>query len=474
MNELAGSNTIMVGDASLQELVRREILGDLAASILKAFGVSVRVFAEPGGMVAEASNKADLYAYLDRFAVLRRQAQGVIRDLKQRPIVAHDVIHQRCVSGASYYLSALSYDGRVMGRIVMGPCCQGSPEEVAKGALDQLKAVEPGVEAARLGQELAALPRLEDFEARAVMEHIQTVLEAVLYSGHKALLTTTMHVATAQENYRDLERKNTELEQAYRRLQELDRLKSNFLATVSHELRTPLTSIIGYSEMLFEGFAGELTSEQRDFVGTIRGKGEQLLELIKGLLDLSKLESGTLSFSKRDVEVSTLMRDVVETLTPIARKKEVVLKLEVEAELPTLWADPARLKQVLLNLTENAIKFTPPSGWVEISAIPTLMDPRGDQAVDAGFVVLSARRAAIELRVSDTGVGIPESERERVFDAFYQVDSSTTRAQGGTGLGLSIVKRLVEAHDGTVYVEAHEPTGAVFVVTLPCRRTTIV
>jgi two-component system sensor histidine kinase BarA len=298
------------------------------------------------------------------------------------------------------------------------------------------------------------------------------MLDLILFSGYRALLTSNMHLASVRESFRELESKNDKLQAAYDRLRELDRLKSNFLATVSHELRTPLTSIIGYSEMLVENLAGDLTDEQREFVQTIRDKGEQLLLLIKSLLDLGKLESGTMSLRKSHVDIAGLVRDVVATMAPTARKKDVDLGYEVEASLPQLWADAERLRQVLLNLTENAIKFTPARGRVAISVRLGAMDAaRPDDA--GGIVILSARRSAIEFRVSDTGIGIPASERERVFDAFYQVDSSSTREQGGTGLGLSIVKRLVDAHDGLVRVLDNEPRGTAFVVTIPVKRATL-
>jgi signal transduction histidine kinase len=297
-------------------------------------------------------------------------------------------------------------------------------------------------------------------------------LDLILFSGHRALLTSNMHLASVRESFRELSDKTDKLQIAYDRLKELDRLKSNFLATVSHELRTPLTSIIGYSEMLVEGLAGELSGEQREFVQTIRDKGEQLLQLIKGLLDLSKLESGTMSLKKAQTDVRAILRDVAQTLTPGARKKGVELAVEVENGLPMLWADGERLRQVFLNLTENAIKFTPSGGTITLSGKLTSMDPARHE--DAGGAVLfGARRTAVEFRVADSGIGIPVGERERVFDAFYQVDSSSTREAGGTGLGLSIVRRLVDGHDGTIRIEDNEPKGTVFVVTVPVKRATI-
>jgi signal transduction histidine kinase len=179
-----------------------------------------------------------------------------------------------------------------------------------------------------------------------------------------------------------------------------------------------------------------------------------------------------MSLRKNNVDVAALIKDVVSTMAPTARKKEVELAFEVEGGLPQIWADAERLRQVLLNLTENAIKFTPAAGSVRLTARLTGMDAMtGAEA--GGMVLLGARRTAVELSVADTGIGIPENERSRVFDAFYQVDSSSTREVGGTGLGLSIVKRLVDGHDGVVRITSNEPRGTVFVVTIPVRRATI-
>jgi signal transduction histidine kinase len=275
-----------------------------------------------------------------------------------------------------------------------------------------------------------------------------------------------MHMASVQESFRELTEKNKKLQEAYERLKELDRLKSNFLATVSHELRTPLTSIIGYSEMILEGIAGEINDEQREFLSTIHEKGEQLLELIKSLLDLSKLESGTMSLRRAETDCGKLAEQVVSTLTPAARKRGVVLEAQIGQDLPILFADAGRLRQVLNNLTENALKFTPEGGTVSIGVQRVLLE----SAEVGGFgsaLMATAERPAIEFSVRDSGIGIPPEQRDRVFDAFYQVDNSSTREVGGTGLGLSIVKRLVDAHDGTIRVEGNEPQGTAFIVTLP-------
>ena len=200
--------------------------------------------------------------------------------------------------------------------------------------------------------------------------------------------------------------------------------------------------------------------------GTIREKGEQLLQLIQSLLDMSKLESGTMSVRKETMRLEEVLGGVVKTLTPNARKKGVTLRLEVAPNLPALRADPERMRQVFINLGDNAIKFTPSGGSVTYRAA-SVEAGRSQGGDDVGFALLAPARSHVEVRVIDTGIGIPPAEREKVFDPFYQVDSSSTREYGGTGLGLSIVKRLVEAHEGTIHVEEGSPRGAVFVVRLP-------
>src|SRR5262249_52324065 len=194
-----------------------------------------------------------------------------------------------------------------------------------------LLTVEPDVDLEKVRDLLIQMPRAREETVRQIARHLRGTLDLILFSGHKALLTSSMHLASVRESFRDLQEKNEKLQEAYDRLKELDRLKSNFLATVSHELRTPLTSIIGYSEMLVEGIAGEMSGEQSDFVRTIHEKGEQLLELITGLLDLSKLESGTLAMRRTEVAVDALVADVVQTVSPTARKRGVNVMSEVDA-----------------------------------------------------------------------------------------------------------------------------------------------
>jgi signal transduction histidine kinase len=163
---------------------------------------------------------------------------------------------------------------------------------------------------------------------------------------------------------------------------------------------------------------------------------------------------------------------VVQTVSPNARKLNVTVVSDVAPALPKLWGDPTRLRQIILNLTDNALKFTPEGGIVHIACRMNTIESSPDDD-EGGLVLLRSRQPALEVRVSDTGIGIPDEEKIKVFDAFYQVDSSSTRQVGGTGLGLSIVKRLVEGHFGSVRIEDNKPSGAIFVVTIPFRKMTL-
>ncbi len=405
----------------LEELVDKNALREMVESSERIFGLPIRVVSVSGALLTGAGGAGS-------------DEEPLHLDVRAGP-KSHTA-----TNGALYRVIPLDYDRQPIGRIVLGPYASRAPSPFA--------AAEPAV-------------------VEQVGAHLATVLEVMLFSGHKALLTSQMHLASVKESYRELCEKNERLGEAYDRLKELDRLKSNFLATVSHELRTPLTSIMGYGEMLAEGVAGPLNDEQREFVDTIRNKSDQLLGLIMSLLDLSKLENGTMPVRVGRLNIASVIDEAVSTLTPIALKKGVTVEATVPDDLPPVLGDSDRLRQVFINLTDNAVKFTPEGGEVRLVARMTVEQPLGEP----GLVLVAPLRPVVEVRVMDTGIGIAPEERDKVFDPFYQIDQSSTREYGGAGLGLAIVKRLVEAHQGSIHVEANDPHGAVFVVTLPATRT---
>ena len=262
------------------------------------------------------------------------------------------------------------------------------------------------------------------------------------------------------------------LERALADLREMDRLKSEFLANISHELRTPLTPIQGYVPALLEEVFGRLTVEQREVLEKIAANVERLHRLIDNLLAFMAWESGQVRLSRTPMSVVTLVEVAGTRAMALAREKGVALDVAVSGTLPPIPVDAAALSRALSHLLENAVKFTPPGGHVTVGALRThgLPRPATDAQAPHGQAAADARSRPedyVELTVQDTGVGIPPEALPRIFDRFYQVDSSSTREHGGTGLGLAIVKRILDAHGASIAVESRPGQGTTFLVRLP-------
>ena len=241
-------------------------------------------------------------------------------------------------------------------------------------------------------------------------------------------------------------RSEEELRAAKEAAEESNRLKSAFLSTMSHELRTPMNAILGYAHLLLDGMAGELSPEQAEDVRRIAAGADRLLSLINDVLDLSRIEAGSMELSLEPVDLRSVVGSVRDEVASLARGKGLDLIVDLPGEPPALEADPYRLHQILLNLVGNAVKFTH-RGRVEIRVRSTT--------------------DGVSIVVADTGVGIPSSFLPNVFEEFRQADAGTTRRYGGSGLGLAIAKRLTELHGGTIAVESRLDQGSTFTVTLP-------
>jgi signal transduction histidine kinase len=232
-------------------------------------------------------------------------------------------------------------------------------------------------------------------------------------------------------------------------LRELDKLKSSFLANMSHELRTPLNSILGFADVILEGLDGPLTDNMNNDLGLIQKNGQHLLHLINDVLDMAKIESGKMNLNIEKFNVQEVIDEVTSITSPLANEKSIALLIEPDSDRDaTINADKIRLRQVMINLVNNAIKFTE-KGRVTIRV----------QSDDKNVLIC----------VKDTGMGISLDHLETVFQEFTQVDSTTTRKAGGTGLGLPISLRLINMHSGRLWAESTgiNGEGATFNVSLP-------
>lgn len=249
---------------------------------------------------------------------------------------------------------------------------------------------------------------------------------------------------------RKVEERTQELEQVVLELRSANAMKSRFLATMSHELRTPLNSVIGFSEMIADELVGPVTPKQQEYLGHILSSARHLLQLISDILDLSRIEQGRLAIELQEVLLHELVASIKDKVRPQAEANGLSLKVEADAEVPPIVADPTRIKEVLFNLLSNAIKFTPDGGliWVRLR--------------QAGEMAL--------LEVEDTGIGMKPEDQEVVFNEFVQGESAYHRRFEGVGLGLPLSKKLVELHGGRIELESKLGRGTRVRVYLPLRK----
>jgi signal transduction histidine kinase len=270
---------------------------------------------------------------------------------------------------------------------------------------------------------------------RAEVFTVETVALLQAFANQSAIALENAHL------FEEIAQKSRELEIASQH-------KSQFVANMSHELRTPLAAILGYAELMQEGFYGGQSEKSLDALTRIRSNGKHLLGLINTVLDIAKIESGQFTLNMAEYDIESMVETVRSATESLAQNKKLSLKTEVAKSLPIGLGDEQRLTQVLLNLVGNAIKFTD-SGEVRVRAT----------AVDRHFNV----------SVIDTGPGIPANQQTRIFEQFHQVDNSNTKAKGGTGLGLAIAKQIVEMHGGRIWVESTVGKGSTFQMEIPAR-----
>jgi signal transduction histidine kinase len=248
--------------------------------------------------------------------------------------------------------------------------------------------------------------------------------------------------------FEEVQARTRELAKTVEDLEIASQHKNQFVANMSHELRTPLAAILGYAELIQEGFYEPQGPKSLDALTRIRSNGKHLLGLINTVLDIAKIESGQFTLNMSEYAIESVVETVRAATESLAHNKKLALTTSVEKALPVGLGDEQRLTQVLLNLVGNAIKFT----------------DAGEVSIAAG-----ARNDHFAVSVTDTGPGIPFEQQDRIFDQFHQVDSSLTKAEGGTGLGLAIAKQIVEMHGGRIWVVSTLGKGSTFRMELPTR-----
>ncbi len=466
----AVDGSILDKEVNLIDLVDVESFREVMATFADLYRVGVKVFDAAGNKIVDIRvGNSQFCGYLWEFGGTRQACTKIVTGLKNDSFEVVDGVEVArvvdCFSGLRYVVVPITYEGDVMGRLIFGPYVP----HALPGPSEEIYRIEGRVERKRIERLIDPIRRAPDDLVSKVLVQMQKVVEVILHTSFKQILTSQMHIESVTSTYGELQEKNTRLSEQNDRLKELDKLKSNFLATVSHELRTPLTSVIGYSEMLLEGLAGVLNEEQRDYVKTIMDKGESLLGLITQILDLSRVESGNLRLNIADFDPAPVVKNATTSIVPQAAKKQIALDVQVAPGLPYIKGDKDKIGQIVVNLLGNAVKFTPQNGRIKLLA-DVWTGPRPANSLhveDAGSIFTLAEESFLRVIVEDSGIGIPADKLGAVFERFFQVDNSSTREFGGTGLGLSIVKSFVDAHRGEITAESEVGRGSRFTLLLP-------
>jgi signal transduction histidine kinase len=324
----------------------------------------------------------------------------------------------------------------------------------------------------------------EDIAMHAIEEHVDGYLrKPFLVEVLLAVLTQTLErhriegerrrlIAQLRESNREVISHYQMLEQANRDLRALDKLKSEFLANIGHELRTPLNSIIGFTELILQGYSGPINTDQRRQLAMVLSSGNRLLRVLNDVIEVSMLNADQIELKCEDIPISTIINDVIREVRNSAAKKKLTIFMDIEEALPDCYCSREKVKLILYNLLDNAIKFSS-SGSIVISAHSTSdlsqygfyeeynYATPGDDTLKRNYLVVS---------VKDQGIGIHRDDYDILFDEFRQVDGSLTREYDGTGLGLAISKKLIELHGGNIWLDSQIGVGTTFYFSLPLSK----
>ena len=405
--------------------VRQRVAESQARAERDRLDLIIDSVADPIVVTDPSGNIQMMNAPADR---LFTEAAGATADEHQR-VRANDANFTSFVSNVFFGLSELRYRGGI------------NLVDVKTGAPVPVEAVSGQILSEQHGELTAVVTILHDRTEALERERLYEELKRA--SGE---LERKVREATAE-----LVRQNELLRRQAVQLEQASALKSQFLANMSHEFRTPLNAILGYTSMLLKGVLGPLDDEQAEGLARVDSNGRHLLGIINDILDISRIEAGRMPLRLSEFGLPELVGEVLAEVEPIVAQSSVHIEATVDQRLPAVQSDRQKVKQIVLNLLTNAVKFTP-SGTITLSA---RYDPR-------------VREVAVT--VADTGIGIAAEDHERIFEDFQQADSSPTRTHGGAGLGLSICRRLATMLGGKIQLESAPGIGSTFTVVLPRRK----
>lgn len=408
--DLSGAN------AGLRELLDQGSLDDVLSSFYSLFQIPIRVLDDEGRALAKNRKQPALDVYLAELPGVSVRLRQVYEALRTGEPGDDGQFSLSCFTGASYHVAAIAHDGRRIGRVVLGPFLAGASPVMVP---NELKECAPQLDLARTEELLAALPRVREETVRAISRHLGVVLDALIFAGYRAHLTESMHLSAVQESFRELADKAELLQQAERRIREIDRSRSSFLAEVADDLSVRL--------------------EQHDEA--------RLRELARQLSDLAHLERGALPLSRQRVAPATLLSEVQAELRWRDGVK-IELALPAPESLPAIWADPERLRQALTLLAR------PPSGRVPAPLRLEAVRREAPGAAQSGAWVLF-------------GTPPPSVLEFRIIHGQRHAAELEQGLPGSSQLAHAVASRLAEAHGGGVRVEEQAPMGAAFILTLP-------
>ncbi len=250
-----------------------------------------------------------------------------------------------------------------------------------------------------------------------------------------------------------------------KKLEKLEKLKSEFVSIVSHELRTPLTPINNSLEIVLSEQAGPISPDAKNFISMAKRNIQRLSGIIEDLLDLSRIQAGKMDFQYSPIDIAPSLELLQKTFLQVANEKDIKITLDIKENLPQVYADTRRIEQIFSNLVSNSLKFTQNQGSIVVSA--SVVDETQIEADKLVFPIIQPKGRYIKISVSDNGIGIKKEDIPKIFDKFSQIESSLNRNKGGVGLGLTITKQLIDAHLGAIWVESVEKQGSVFNVIIP-------